>query len=156
MGIKQIILDLIEAELKDTDVFIVSTKSNEQESNIQVYLDSVEGLGIGQCAKISRRVSAQLDEMELENENYRFEISSPGVDRPLSDNRQYYKHIGRELEVLMINGETIEGELMAVEYGQLELEVSVDKKKKIKNKQIIEFKDIESSKVKISFKRIKK
>ena len=156
MGTKQIILDLIEAELEGTDLFVVKTNSNEFESNMQFYIDGVDGVGISECAKIGRRVSAQLDEMELVTDKYRYEISSPGADKPLTDIRQYHKHKGRTLDVSLGDGTLLSGELTEVNDAAIELNVVIDKKKKINKKQTIDFKDIECSIVQISFKSIKK
>lgn len=147
---------MIEEEIKDTDLFMVGVKSNEAETKMQFYLDGMEGVPIGICAKISRRISAQLDEMELEDSRFQYEISSPGVDNPLVDKRQYPKHIGRELEVLHKDGNTFTGVLKEVEEKAISLEITLDKKKKITEIKKIEFVDIEHSTVQISFKRLKK
>lgn len=156
LSLKKTILEMIEEEIKDTDLFVVGIKSNEAETKMQFYLDGIDGVPIGICAKISRRVSAQLDEMELEDMRFQYEISSPGVDNPLVDKRQYPKHIGRELEVTLKDTNTITGVLKEVNDQDIHLEVTIDKKKKITEIKKIEFEEIESSTVQISFKRLKK
>lgn len=147
---------MIEDELVGTDYFVVSVKSNESESNIQYYIDGMHGVGIGICAKLSRKISNALDEMDLETDGFRFEISSPGADKSLSDIRQYYQHIGRELEVSLRDGSLIEGELLEVSSDFIVVNRLLDKKKKLIQKQNIELQDIDSSKVKISFKSVRK
>ena len=41
-------------------------------------------LTIDDCAELSRRVSDRLDEVDPIDEEYRLEVSSPGIDRPLT------------------------------------------------------------------------
>lgn len=156
LSLKNTILKLIEAEIENTEYFVVGVKSNEAETQMQFYIDGIEGAPIGICARVSRRVSAQLDEMELGDERFQYEISSPGVDNPLVDKRQYPQHIGRTLEVNMIDGSILEGELKVVEDEEIELKITLDKKKKTTETKRITFKEIDNSKVQISFKRVKK
>jgi ribosome maturation factor RimP len=66
---------------------------------IQLYVDTDEGISIGQCADLSRELGATLDGMNVLNEPYDLEVSSPGIDKPLTMLRQYKKNIGRTFTV---------------------------------------------------------
>lgn len=143
-------------ELQETEYFLVGVKSNAAETSIQIYIDGVDGVGIGYCAKLSRRISATLDEMEFEAERYRYEISSPGADNPLVDIRQYPKHIGRELKLVLGEDQELIGKLLSVQDDQLTIEIVLDKKKKLTETKTIDFKNIMSSTVQISFKSVKR
>ena len=147
---------IVERELNDSPFFLVGCTANQDESRIKVFIDGIEGVGIKFCARLSRTISAELDEMDLDTERFRFEISSPGADNPLVDLRQYHKHIGRELNIGLRDGKEIEGVLRTVQDNSLELEQLIDKKKQLKQIIKIDFDNIERSKVKISFKRTKK
>ncbi len=152
MSLKETITQLIEEEINGSEYFIVQTQSNANESSVKVYIDGDAGVDIGYCARLSRRVSAQLDEMETEQERFRFEISSPGADNPLLLSRQYSKHLGRDLEVELNNGEKHLGKLTQLDKNTLDLEIIEDPKKKLIRTEQISFDDIRQSVVQISFK----
>ena len=75
---------------------------------------------------------------------YTLEVSSPGLDFPISLHRQYVKNIGRNLELETIAGEKIEGELIEV------TESSILVKSKSERSFLLD--EIKQSKVKVSFK----
>ncbi len=84
----------------------------------------------------------------------RYEISSPGVDQPLLDKRQYEQHIGRDLEIAFGEAEIITGELTHINESSVEIEVPISKK--INEKKTIAFDEIKTCTVQISFKQKKK
>lgn len=64
-------------------------------------------LVIEQCAALSRAVSAKMDECEEAGEvliegAYHLEVSSPGIDRPLTRAKDYAKWAGHEAKVSML------------------------------------------------------
>tara|TARA_B110001454_G_C12668465_1_gene412637 strand:+ start:587 stop:1096 length:510 start_codon:yes stop_codon:yes gene_type:complete len=64
-------------------------------------------LGIDDCAALSRRLSAMLDEMEAAGRDpiesaYRLEVSSPGIDRPLTRLKDFTDWAGHEARVTVI------------------------------------------------------
>jgi ribosome maturation factor RimP len=144
---------LILNELTDTDYFLVDKKISQNGSSMKFFVDGVNGVGIKTCSMLSRKVSAMLDEEEPEH-TLRFEISSPGADNPLIDRRQYHQHIGRTLEVLLLDDSAEKGELKSVSDEALQLKVKVVKKKT--DVKEIPFENIKESTVKISFKKVKK
>lgn len=154
MGVKELITGIIEEELKETDSFLVGVDSNQAETSIRFFIDGIDGISIQLCSQLSRKVSRILDEEYTDDQSIRYEISSPGAEQPLVDLRQFHKHIGRELELELTNGETINGELIQVLDDTIKLSVAISKHK-FKEKTIV-FDQINKSTVKISFKRKKK
>lgn len=63
--------------------------------------DSVPGSGItvADCARVSRALEAWLDELDEVPERYVLEVSSPGVERPLSRPRDWERFAGQEVSV---------------------------------------------------------
>ena len=64
-------------------------------------------LGIDDCAALSRRLSVMLDEMEAAGCDpietaYRLEVSSPGIDRPLTRLKDFTDWAGHEARVTVI------------------------------------------------------
>ncbi|MFC3285586.1 ribosome maturation factor RimP [Litchfieldella rifensis] len=57
--------------------------SQGKHSRLVIYIDSLDGVSVEDCASISRQVSAVLDVEDPIAGEYRLEVSSPGMDRPL-------------------------------------------------------------------------
>ncbi|HEX8193319.1 MAG TPA: ribosome maturation protein RimP [Allosphingosinicella sp.] len=69
-------------------------------------------LTLEDCARLSRRISEMLDEMEAEGRDpfdgaYRLEVSSPGIDRPLTRIADFEDWKGHEARIVL--GEKLEG-----------------------------------------------
>lgn len=154
MKIKDLIQGVLEEELQKTDCFLVGVKSNESETDFKFFIDGMEGVGIKVIGKLSRAVSAFLDETDTGDKPFKYEISSPGVENPLVDKRQYYKHVGRNLLISLNDQTEVEGELLSVTEESLEIEVKIGKNKK--EKRHLPFENIIKSTVQISFKQKKK
>jgi ribosome maturation factor RimP len=154
LDVKQLITQIIEEDLTTSDCFLVNIRSNERGTDMRFFIDGQNGVGIQTCARLSRKVSRILDEEYEDETPIRYEISSPGVDEPLVDKRQYPQHIGRELEIALAEDKTSTGELISVGEDSIEIAVSISKHKK--KKQTLAFDDIIKSTVIISFKRKKK
>ena len=154
MGVKELIKGIIEEELKETDSFLVGVDSNQAETSIRFFIDGIDGVSIQLCSQLSRKVSRILDEEYTDDQPIRYEISSPGAEQPLVDLRQFYKHIGRELEVELTTGEIYTGELIQILDDTIKLSILISKHKS--EEKTIVFNQINKSTVKLSFKRKKK
>lgn len=54
----------------------------------------MSGVGVGDCVEVSRTVSALLDVEDPIRRSYTLEVSSPGIDRPLVDRRDFERFAG--------------------------------------------------------------
>src|SRR5689334_14584452 len=70
-------------------------------SVVRVVVDRDEGVSLDDVAEVSRAVSAVLDEKDgdLGRAPYVLEVTSPGVDRPLSEPRHWRRNLGRLVAV---------------------------------------------------------
>ncbi len=68
-------------------------------SLLRIYIDKPEGVMIDDCERVSRQVSALLDVHDLIPGQYRLEISSPGIPRPLFYLEQYARYIGQSINL---------------------------------------------------------
>src|SRR3954454_13398903 len=70
-------------------------------SVVRVVVDRDEGVTLDDVAEVSREVSAVLDDNdgELGRAPYVLEVTSPGVDRPLTEPRHWRRHTGRLVSV---------------------------------------------------------
>jgi len=91
---------LIEEGLAGTDRFLVELSMNEA-NHIQVYIDSDTQLGISHCVELSRLIESNLDREEAD---FELNVSSAGLDMPLRKKRQYFKYIGKLLNVKLKDG----------------------------------------------------
>lgn len=72
-----------------------------------VYIDGPEGVGIDDCAKVSREASAALDVEDPIPQAYELRVSSPGLDRPLMIVEHFEEQID-EIGVIQL-GEPLDG-----------------------------------------------
>ena len=70
---------------------------------LRVIVDSLFGVSLNDCARISRQVSAVLDIEDPISDRYNLEISSPGLERPLNTIDHYRRFMGRKAKVHLYN-----------------------------------------------------
>jgi ribosome maturation factor RimP len=133
-------------------LFLVGVEQKVGSKKISVFIDGDEGVNIEACRKLSRHLSEKLDALDYGDTAYYLEVSSPGVDRPLVEPRQYKKHIGRELMVKLVSQTELLGKLDTVTETGITLLLK-DKKKLYKDATAkdIPFAEMESAMVQISF-----
>ena len=142
---------LVEPLLEGTDIFIVNIKVKPV-NNIKVYLDADSGLSIEKCTKVNRKLYAQIEELQLfPDGDFSLEVSSPGVDEPLLQARQYKKNIGRKVLVTDNEGKERTGMMMDVTDEHIVLEMKGAKAKDAKVIAEIPFTDIKSTVVQVIF-----
>jgi ribosome maturation factor RimP len=132
--------------------FFLVDVSIKPTNNIKVFVDADQGAAIDQLSKINRALYKWVEETLFPNGDFAIEVSSPGLDEPLSMDRQYVKNIGRFVEVLLKTGIKREGKLISA----LENEIVVEEekghgKKKEFIQHIILKEDIKSTKIQIKF-----
>lgn len=66
---------------------------------IRLFIDKPEGIGLEDCEKVSRAVSALLDVEDPVPGNYNLEVSSPGLDRKLRKVEHFQRFIGQIVNV---------------------------------------------------------
>ena len=71
-----------------TDLFLIRA-SVGKDNLISVFIDSIEGVTIDQCVKLSRYIE---DNLDRDIEDFELRVSSPGADESFADIRQYKKN----------------------------------------------------------------
>ncbi len=145
------VYSLLEQLLDGTDMFIVSIKVKPT-NNIKVFIDADSGFSIEKCTSINRKLYAAIDgEAMFTDGDFSLEVSSPGVDEPLLQMRQYTKNIGRKLAVT--DNEDVEkiGLLKEVTEEHIVLEIKGKKPKDPATIAEIPFTNIKKSIVQIIF-----
>ena len=153
--LKHVILDLVEKHLPDEEHFIVEVKIDRvaDKTKILILVDADQGMTIAACASLSRALSGELETNELLEEAYTLEVSSPGLDYPLTEKRQYQKNIGRTLKVFLLFGEEVSGKLKEVEEQGIKLVVTKKEKgkKSVEEEHSFAFNELKKSIVQVSF-----
>ena len=153
--LKYVILDLVQKHLPNEEHFIVEVKIDRvaDKTKILILVDADQGMTIAACASLSRALSGELETNEQLGEAYILEVSSPGLDYPLTEKRQYQKNSGRSLKVYLVSGEEVVGKLKEVEEQGIKLVVTKKEKgkKSVEEEQSVSFNDIKKSIVQVSF-----
>jgi ribosome maturation factor RimP len=93
---------------------------------LRLYIDSPDGISVDDCEKVSRAVSAVLDEADPIPNEYTLEVSSPGLDRVLRTQAHFARFAGERVKVEMIqqiNGrKRFQGRLQKVGESEITLE----------------------------------
>lgn len=154
--LKHTIEEIVEKHLPDENHFIVEVKMAEKSGKtlLNLLIDSDQGVTIETCARVSRLVSEELELKEFMPEAYTIEVSSPGLDYPLSSKRQYSKNIGRDLKVNFSADKEVVGKLLEVDDDGIKMLVKrKEKGKKATEEELaIPFEEVKKSVVQVSFK----
>jgi len=122
-------------------------------NNIKVFIDADEGVVLSDLITYNRKLYKQLEESGMYPDgNFSLEVSSPGLDEPLKLFRQCKKNVGRHVDVMLNDGNKLEGKLIeATEDGIIvETESGKGKKKEIKQESIL-FDQLKQTKIQIKF-----
>ena len=97
---------------------------------VRVLLDKPGGITVGDCARFSRRLSDCMDMNQIVPGRYQLEVSSPGIDRPLTRHKDFANWAGHEVKVNLKtpvdgNRKSLQGDLVGIE-GET---ISVDDRK---------------------------
>jgi ribosome maturation factor RimP len=94
---------------------------------LRVVVDSDRGVSLDDAAAISRKLSAALDATPVMGDfPYTLEVSSPGVDRPLTDPRHWRRAVGRLVQVTAADAGPISGRVLAADADGVTLDVAGD------------------------------
>ena len=66
---------------------------------LRAYIDKPGGITVDDCELVSRAANDILDEKDFVEDSYVFEVSSPGLGRPLKKEKDFARSIGEEVEI---------------------------------------------------------
>jgi len=133
-GPARAIADLAEPVLEELGFRLVRVKvSGRDGGTVQIMAERPSGeMTVEDCATISRRLSPVLDAYDPMPGQYRLEVSSPGIDRPLvrpSDFALWAGHEAKiELKELVDGRKRFRGVIEGVEAGEVRLSLELDGK----------------------------
>lgn len=145
--------EFVNANIKKSENLFLVDVTSAPGNKVTVLLDGDNGITIDDCTAINKALYKFIEETGLfEDANFSLEVSSPGVDRPLKQVRQYKKNIGRKVAVVINDGSELEGVLTQVNDENITIEEKTGKGNKMSMKSTtILFNQIKHAKVLITF-----
>ena len=66
---------------------------------LRAYIDKEGGITVNDCEAVAREMNEILDREDFVEDSYVFEVSSPGLGRPLKKEKDYIHSMGKEVEI---------------------------------------------------------
>ncbi|TDD11343.1 MULTISPECIES: ribosome maturation factor RimP [Nonomuraea] len=115
---------------------------------LRVIVDRDGGVSLDDVADVSQAVSAALDDTDAMGQAaYTLEVSSPGVDRPLTEPRHWRRAAKRLVKAEMRDGSVVEGRILAADAGGVDLDVAGAARR-------LDYEDLARGRVQVEFRRI--
>ncbi len=100
--ITEILLPILEKEnFELVDVEFVKEGPNWY---LRIYIDKDGGISIDDCELVSRTLDKKMEDMDLIEQAYILEVSSPGIDRPLKKPEDFVKYAGEVVDIKLYKG----------------------------------------------------
>ena len=111
----------------DLDLVDVQVRGEGARRLVRVIMDRKGGVDLGRCTEVSRALSARLDALDALDAGYTLEVTSPGIDAPLTGRRAFDRVEGRTVLVHRSGGDAgvtqIRGTVRAAEADAVVLDV---------------------------------
>ncbi len=105
------------------DLEDVSVSSAGRRRLLRISVDRDGGVSLDDVALVSQKVSQVLDDTDvMGGQPYVLEVGSPGVDRPLTEQRHWRRAAGRLVEAVLADGSTVTGRVAAVDTDEVVLD----------------------------------
>jgi ribosome maturation factor RimP len=153
MALKDQISELITPALQQAGYFLedVNIVNPGQHRIVTVIVDGESGLNLDQVTVASKLVSELLDEAPFMGETpFTLEVTSPGIDRPLTLPRHFAKNVDRLLKVTKNDGVVVTGRIRS--NTEIDVTLEVAEKKEVKEVTVA-LADIKRATVEIEFNR---
>ena len=153
MALKDQISELVTPAVSDLGFYLedvhVATPGNHR--IVTCVVDGDLSLNLDQVTSVSRVISELLDEAAFMGETpFTLEVTSPGVDRPLTQPRHFAKNVDRLLKIVKLDGSEVTGRILSNTDQDVTLTVTV---KKETVEETVLLADIKRAVVEIEFNR---
>lgn len=129
------------------DLEAVDLSSAGKRRILRVAIDKDGGVTMDDIADATREVSRVLDETDLMGkQHYTLEVSSPGVERPLTLPRHWRRNVGRLVKVTFGEGDPMTGRITESDDGGAVLDVEGTERR-------LEYAEVKKAKIQIEFKK---
>jgi ribosome maturation factor RimP len=153
MSLSEKIAELVKPAVEKAGFFLedVHVVSPGKHRIVTCIVDGQVPLNLDQVTSVSRDISELLDSAEFMGETaFTLEVTSPGVDRPLTLPRHWHKNLKRLVKVTKLDGSVVNGRITAVEDAHVILIEDIKGKSK---EHTVVFADVKRATVEIEFNR---
>ena len=153
MSLSEKITELVQPVVEKAGFFLedVHVVSPGKHRIITCIVDGQTPLNLDQVTSVSRDISELLDAASFLDETaFTLEVTSPGVDRPLTLARHWQKNLNRLVKVVKLDGSVVTGRITSIEESHALLTEDIKGKSK---EHTVEFADIKRATVEIEFNR---
>jgi ribosome maturation factor RimP len=148
MGKKEEISAAITPALSDLGFYLedITITSAGRRSMLTVIVDGDTHLSLDQVTVATKAISEIVENIQsLGQTPFTLEVTSPGLDRPLTKPRHWRKNIDRLVKIVLLDGKEIKGRVK----DATEISATVDE-------QVVKFSDIKRATLEIEFKQVGK
>jgi ribosome maturation factor RimP len=129
------------------DLEAVDLSRAGKRSVLRVAVDKDGGVDLDDIAAATGEVSRVLDDSDVMGQSpYTLEVSSPGVDRPLTLPRHWRRNAGRLVKAALVDGEEVTGRILGSDESGAELDVDGTSRR-------LAYADVTRARIQIEFKR---
>ena len=153
MALKDQISELVTPAVSDQGFYLedVHVATPGSHRIVTCIVDGDASLNLDQVTTVSRVISELLDEAVFMGETpFTLEVTSPGVDRPLTEPRHFAKNVDRLLKIIKLDGSEVTGRILSNTDLDVTLTVTV---KKETLEQTVSLNEIKRAVVEIEFNR---
>lgn len=147
-SISEIVAELALPIVEEAGCELVDVEFVKEGGNwfLRVYIDKPGGVSLDDCEKVSRPLNNKIDERDPIPHAFYFEVSSPGLERPLKSKRDFEKAIGERVEIKLFkavnNTKRFEGRLISYDEKSLTIKTDTDENLDFQIEQIAKVKRI--------------
>ena len=102
---------------------------------LRLYMDRAGGVTLGDCQQVSEELGDHLDVEDLIDHPYHLEVSSPGLDRPLTREADFLRYAGKAVRITTheaVEGQrNFRGRLAGLEDGMVLLDLAEGRRVRI-------------------------
>lgn len=109
--VEEAVEKIAEEILANTDYELVDVEYvKERDWFLRIYIDKEGGIGLDDCQEVSGLLDEKLEELNIINDRYILEVSSPGLDRALKKEKDFKREMGKLVDITLYKA--IDGEKM--------------------------------------------
>ena len=152
MSLQDSLTDLLKPAVENAGFFLeqvlISNPGNHR--ILTCVVDGTKPLNLDEVTVVSRLISELLDETTLIDDAFTLEVTSPGVDRPLTERRHWEKNVTRIISMVMNDGTALTGRLTELRTDDATFVENIKGRMKT---HIIVLADIKRANVEVEFSR---
>ncbi len=129
--------NLAEKILADTPYELVDVEYvKERDWFLRIYIDKEGGVGLDDCQEVSGMLDEPIDKLNILNDRYILEVSSPGLDRALKKEKDFKRELGKQVDVTLYKAIDGEKNITGALTGYTKDTITIDETKELPLKDI--------------------